>query len=632
MAMGDLDKVLSFDQKSTVPDLDWLSLQPGDVKNIPVPMNVEVLPQLQQAWASTDTRGPQRISTYEVAQTVKKSSVGDAVIDVVRSAKRAMMLGHTGRSLADKLAGLYSRDVICASKDALTKLAAEQGLLGNVYIDMEAFDSCDEAVKMLGKNKIRTAKYVVGSPKKRACNEHKTGFCRDLRKKVVAEVLFDDSLFSHYSDHLKIAGVMSADETISSKDQLRECFFRIHASKDPQQVKAEEESGITITAELEQAFSNQLDKDTEKVSSSQQVDRFQGAQPILAHIQNEMLKGIMGDELKNSISKKFAKDQIAAYEPEIRRVASLQGLLGNVYVDVSYYKSASEAISAIKSAITSPQYVIQTISKGQFDDTLNKVARATGCKELPRDGKIDLKIASSYLDDLSFCNRISSDVSKVLRKKLEAGDNALSIIRDAYLATQGYRPEKREAGVSAFYNTAYTTGKQSADRSNLKTAAYKALESGISIDKVEDKLTSFVPTVEAVGLVRNVLSSMRVVNAASLVKCTTEKYQLNKDVRIVKASKCTSCVRQYCSTCTALNAKFAGKEVVDKAFLDLDPKTAKVLYGENPDVARVDMSSERDTPDSFGSGMNIALDNIREKKALDIDLGGVNDGMDLSTL
>jgi hypothetical protein len=334
----------------------------------------------------------------------------------------------------------------------------------------------------------------------------------------------------------------------------------------------------------------------------------------------------MGSSLKEAIQKKYAGDVIRKYAQEIKKVASLQGLLGNVYVDVSYYNSAEEAVQSIKRASTSPAYIIQSVKRNQFDDRETIVAKATGCQILPRDGKIDSKIASSYIDDLQFNNRLSSDTALDLKGTIVAGDNVLATLREAFMATQSYNPSVREGGVQAHF---HQETKKYAAKDNIKEAAYKAVTAGISLEKIESKLSAVIPTVEAAGMVRDVLANTEEVDANVLTNCTVEKYQFSTNATLKEASKCGTCIHKNCGSCLAQNIKFAGAE--EDGIIKLDAATEKVMLNENPDVAREDMSMELDMLDSkYGSGSNIMLDAMRGKEAgyQDIDTTLSGEGID----
>lgn len=625
MDMQDLDRTLESGEVK-IPDLDWNSLLPKDKVNIPTENPVEIIPQLQEAW-SHERKSMELIpNQIEVAKEASSDFGPEAVQDVVNTAKKEMMKGAVGRELAGKLSSMYPEALIKKAKEELVKVAMEQGLLGNVYVDLSAFDSCSDALKCLGMNKVRMAKYAVGKPRRHVCSSHNTGYCRDLKKRVVAEITYDTPLFSEYTDHLRIAGVIGVEDKIDSKDSLRIAFIRRNEKKASVEEKKTDVKPIN-PEEIRTAFVKELEKSVESRQAYERRDRFNSARPILAFMQNEMLKGRIGGEIKEALVKKFASNEIKEYAPEIRKIAKLQGLMGNVYVDVSYYKTAEEAISSIKSAKTSPTYIVQTVKNGEFDDTLVKVAKGTGCAELPKDGKIEPKIAQSYIDDLHFNNRISSDTVINLRKKIDAGENILKVIQDAFLSTESHKRPERVTGVQA--NFLPGVAKKSTDRDNLRSAAHKALGAGVPLEQIENKLASFVPTSEAVGMVRSVLASMKEVNPDALTRCTVERYQLSHDATLKKTVKCAGCVLNGSGACLKLGARFAGEKDPDEISLSLDPKTAKVQYAENPDDSRVDMQQAYDMTDNFGSGMNIALDDLRDKKAMDINVDFSSDGVDM---
>jgi len=623
--MDQIGKIMDQD-KVSIPDLSWLDLEAGDYDNIPTPNNVEILPQLRDAWTHTNVRSTELVPNV-VALSPKQASdeiSQEIVSEVVRQAKREMMAGMTGKVLASKLSALYMPEVIKAAKDELIKLSSEQGLLGNVYLDMTAFDSCSDAANYLGKNKVRTARYVVGNPIKHACCSHSSGQCRDMNKKVVASMDYSKELLSEFTQHFKIAGMIPSDGFIDSKEALKNVFM----TKQAKTVEAYSEP-MDVPVDLDKSSAD-LEEALEKSSSVQvklaQQQRFYAARPILAYMQDQMLKGKIGNALKESLQIKFASSDIAAFSPEIKKVAGLQGLLGNVYVDISYYKTPDDAIKAIKNASTTPLYLIQSVKENEFDSSLMKVARATGCSEFPKDGKIDKSAALSYITDLQYSDRISSESANIFKTRVDSGTNVLAVIRDTFLSTQSYKRKTREGGVQATFEQGVS--KKATDREALKGSAVRALEAGISINMIEDKLSLMIPTGEAIGMTRNALASLDTVDANSLTKCASEKYQLKREATITRAIKCATCIYTTTTACTRLGIRFAGSTDVDKAYLAVDPKTEKVLFDENPDLSRKDMNQEYDMDDSFGSGMNVSMDKLRKEAGVEIGLDFSTDGMD----
>ena len=633
-----------------VPDLDWLALAANDVKNIPVPLNIEIIPQLQENWkrtgeASTNLIGG-TIRSEEISASDKISA--ETIRDVVYSAKRDMMKGITGKALAQRLASTYPKNLIRAASEELKKLAGEQGLLGNVYIDITPYDSCADAAKLLGSGKIKMAKYVVGNPLRHMCSSHTTGYCKELRKSVVASMDYSDELLKAYTNHLRIAGIIGPEDVIDSKEMLRSALMKSVENKDSSKVVEPAEQKMKFTKKeadaMENDFKDLLIKEAIQAENNPELVRFMEVRPVLAFIQNEMMKGKIGNDLKEAIGTKFIPAIIEKYAAEIKKAVSLQGLLGNLYADVSYYRDADEATKAIKTAAVSPSYLIQSYQVGQFDDTLNKVAINTGCEILPRDGKINNKIANSYIDDLQFSQRISSDLASVSRRRIEAGDNILGVLRDVFVNSMSYTPRVREGGVKAHFNQNTTV--KYAHRDKLKEAAYKAVEAGFPIEKIEDKLTQHISTAEAVGIVRNVIASVKVIDANVLSKCVIEKYQFSSDVTLKKASKCGDCVMCSDAGCTKHGLIFANdksedtkskktdkkdskkEEKGDKPKSDVDVKTEKVLLNENPDIVQMTIRKEFDMPDYVGSNVNVALEKMRGQDKIGFDIGFSTEGMD----
>lgn len=655
MAMQDLDRVLGNGYEAKVPDLDWASLEVQDVDNIPTENPIEAVPQLVEQWSNRPEVGT-RLSGQVAAPVSKKSFDVAAEVDgVVERARREMMMGVKGQELGKKLASLYPPSLIKAAAPRLKEAAEEQGLLGNVYVDLSCFDSCREAAEKLGPNRVRLAQYVVGEPRKKVCSSHREGYCKELGKRVVSEVPYGDGLFAEYTKHLRVAGKLAADESVTDKETLREALLRTPSKAAEPEKKADEPIDVKATAE---ALGDQLLRSAEAAEKRAADMKFASARPMLAFAQNEMLKGRMGKDLTEAIGAKFAATDVEANRAELERIAALQGLLGNVYVDVAYYKTANEAIDAIKSAATHPAYLVDSRTDPyQGNIKLLRVARATGCKPLPKDGSIDGDMAHSYIRSLRFSNRLSSSDAEAFDARIDAGDGALKVLREAFTASTGYRPARREGGVQGSWHTGDIKGHE--DRTGVREAAQKALESGLSIEKVQSKIASIVPAGEAAGIVHSLLYKMPEVDANCLDRCAVETYPIMKGARLKKASKCGECVNNVTTGCMKQGVKFAGEVDLDKAFFDMsklaaddeEPKKDKgdekpksdpskdiephmkgVLPKENPDVEREDMKQPYDMSDEHGSGGNKTLDAMREAdKAAPKEKGGKKGGKQVKT-
>jgi hypothetical protein len=613
-----------------IPNLDWMVLTQD---NIPSDFPVESIPELEKAWNHTDVPNTRLISNSQVKEGVKvKTASEDDVNTVVKQAKKEMMLGLTGKELAGKLSSLFMPEHIEAAKDQLVTLAEEQGLLGNVYIDLTPFDSCHEAALFLGREKIKTAKLVVGNPSRTVCSSHSRGFCKELNKRVVNAIDYNDDLLETYTKHLRVAGTLNASEDIKSKDSLREAFLRKPVKNSV--IKKRAASPVDID-KINKDFKNYLNRKAMNEQKDSAIKRFYNARPILSFIQDQMLKGKVSFDLKESIRRKFSSNVIAEYTDEIKKVASLQGILGNLYVDVSYYKDPQEAIRAIRTANTNPLYLIQSFKKNKFDDTLEKVASATGCSILPRDGKLDKKIVFSYIKDLQTNNKIASNVSEELLDRVIKGDCNLDIIKEAFDASLSHKKAVRMGGLLGRY--APVQKRKTANRKHIEEGIVEALQAGIPVKRIEDRISSMISATEAIGMIQKVLSKQANISADCLVNCTSEKYPLGKTANINATKKCANCIYKGANSCISQSRDFEGSIDLDKAFFDIKEAEAKVeledvvknvQLDDNPDVIREDITQEYDMSDPFGSGMNISLDEMHNKKADEVDVSLNSEGID----
>lgn len=655
----DLDKVLASGYEAKVPDLDWASMDVKDHDNIPTENKVEVVPQLVEAWSNRPETGTRLVGLTEApAKKSASDTTEKAVASVVACAKREMMKGLRGKELAEKLASMFPPTTIKAAREPLKVVATEQGLLGNVYIDLSAYDSCREAAQVLGPNRARLAEYVVGTPRRSVCSSHHEGYCKELRKTAVTEVPYGDELYGRYTNHLRVAGILGASESVTDKDTLRGALLKGPSEKS-------HTTSIEVPKQAARSKGTEtLEQVIDKAASEREAaeTKYASARPVMAFMQDQMLRGVVGDELKKIVGSKFSSDVMKSCQTEMHRLASLQGLVGNVYVDVGYYRNASEAAQAISGAKTKPSYIVNTSPSAEWDGRIAEVAKVTGCAALPVDGQIDRKVAQTYLDDLRFSGRLSAKSATNFSNLIEAGRKPLAVLREAFLCDEHEDKSQRSGGQIGTWFSG--SAKKAEDRSALAEAAEKALTSGVPTDKVQTKLASMVPTSEAVGMVHGILSRMPEVDASCLVKCATERYPLSKAARIKKASKCGTCINCAGTACLKQGVKFAGAVDYDKAFFDMtvltaadkgkkddkksekgdkavkydpkddtSPEVQKVLLKDNPDVERSDMKQPYDVSDEFGSGGNKTLQSMRETDEKSVgepkdDKGGKSDKKD----
>ena len=147
-----------------------------------------------------------------------------------------------------------------------------------------------------------------------------------------------------------------------------------------------------------------------------------------------------------------------------------------------------------------------------------------------------------------------------------------------------------------------------------------------------------IPTAEAVSIVRNVIASVKEIDANVLTKCAIERYQFSPDVSLKKAKKCDDCIMCSTAGCTKHGLVFAKdkskkedkKEDTkqDKSKANIDMKTEKVLFEENPDLTQMNIRKEFDMPDYLGSNINVSLEKMRGQDKLSMDISFSTEGLD----
>ena len=560
-SLGDINGILA-DQ---IPDLGWLEIT---VQENPVPVQNNphnIIPQLEEAWGWDNYRNP---TTNLVPNTILgtpgvKVVSPDDIEAVSKVTKKAMMNGLKGLALSAHLKENVPGHLLEAAKEELSKLASEQGLLGHVYLDLSPFDTCREAALFLGQGRIKTASVVVGQPSKEASFVDSSGNAREIGKKVVASVEYTPELLASYETMLRNAGYLAADQKITDKETLRLAFIngpvkdiKVHAAEAVPAPAAVDTAAILSVASAE---------NEEAACKTASDMHWTTAKPVLAFIQSEMLAGRIGNDLKSSIQSKFASDVLQSHISDISRVASLQGLMGPLFVDVSYFRSSDEASRAIKSASVRPKYIIASRDDG--DNRLERVASLTGCKELPRTG-LSVREASSIVRDLELAGGLDAPTAASFHARLASGESTTAIVRDANIAarTAAAAPAVREGGVYAAATQGERTASSNTEetKGSIRTASVVALSRGFSVSTVEEKVASYMPAGEAVTLVRHALYSMDKVPARSLEKCATLRYGLNPNSKIAAAAKCAACVLAVGGVCTKQGNALLGETEKDQ--------------------------------------------------------------------
>lgn len=310
--LGELPKDLIGTDPKYLPiaNLDWLSVDIGKYDNYPSDNNsVRIQPKLADLWGHNKDTGINLIpnQTVQSLKNAESTNVDSSVDEIAREAKKAMMFGLKGKELADHIRARFSANNIVMAKEAMEKLSEEQGLLGNVYIDASAFISAQDVEQFLNKHRNRLAQDIVIN--KSQLNPTVISFLASkFHKNVVANISYDKNLFEKYKTHLVGAGYIDKDFVIDSKETLRQAFLM-----EPMREK------VTKTAKtIKRISKNEAVQEIVNRSERAAIQRklaseeilFRNIRPILKFARQQLVKGKIGNDLKEILRGKYASDDL----------------------------------------------------------------------------------------------------------------------------------------------------------------------------------------------------------------------------------------------------------------------------------------------------------------------------------
>ena len=376
--LGDLSKFVVAENKLT--DFSWLDIDPKDYNNVPfdsLPAHIAI-PKLEEAWSHEDATKnfnlvPNMNMDYNVPQP--KAAPEKDSTDILNLIKKQMMQGLHGQDLAEIVKSSISPEILKNAKDTLVKLAEEQGLLGNVYIDPSVFNRCADGSKLLEK-KCKLAKYVKKMAKCSGCMYNKNERCEVYKKMLASEIVYDSRLLNFYANHFsnKIGKMIN----LESKKALASTIIQFSKKEQPSSRVAEFKPSVNETTEKtlpekELEFQNAYADITKGLSNFEQDKTAQ-------EVSQMMLKGYSNKIIKEH----FSSRQSQSDKKIVQSIISKQGSLGKVYIEAKLlpFKNCSEARDFLKDHATTASYLID-------DSSFCKCANSTKCNNLNK-----IKIAS----------------------------------------------------------------------------------------------------------------------------------------------------------------------------------------------------------------------------------------------
>jgi hypothetical protein len=286
--------------------------------------SVRVIPKLHEMW-NHDTN--LRLVPNVSVQPLGVRNAEDPTPEIIREAKKAMMAGLKGKEISEHLRSRFTSKHIASAKEQLAKLAEEQGLLGNVYIDASAFTSYADAEQFLNQHRNRLAKYIV--TKNGTVDQNVISYLASrFHKNVVPEIVYGSDLYDHYKMHLAATGNIKPDYVIDSKESLRLAFLM---EKPAPIAPTKKEAKVIPQDVMKEGLAKIAEKHEESARISSDELLIGKIRPVLEYAQSQLAKGKTASDVKEMLRSRFVMEDIRDAAKGLSVIAC--GKLNASYVD-----------------------------------------------------------------------------------------------------------------------------------------------------------------------------------------------------------------------------------------------------------------------------------------------------------
>ena len=380
MANNSLDSFWD-DNKTSVTNFDWLDIDPSEYDNVPfhdLPSYMAI-PKLEEAWCHTkDTQNFNLVPNMDMNLNVQgpqdsKKDNSSEIKSLVDYVKKQMMSGKTGKDLVELVSKKATPAIIKEAYPELQKLAKEQGLLGNVYVDPTVFERCTVGAEYTGRM-AKTAKFVLSMNRCSNCMHNRCQRCEVYKKKIASEVIYDQDTLNFYSKHF--SNISGRNVTISSRNELQnkfnykpEVIERVAANKpnlDEQEEKTLDQKKKEYNKNVEELKKSLSDLTEVKVGNE---------------ISALLIKGYDSKVIASHIKNKYSAKEYTSVKNVISYILAKQGSLGRIFVEADFLpvddshdeKNITELYEAVKNIVsdglkTGGKFLLKSFFSGTFRD------------------------------------------------------------------------------------------------------------------------------------------------------------------------------------------------------------------------------------------------------------------------
>ena len=532
--------------------------------------------------------------------------------DSIKHAKRMMTAGKSFEEIRQCLAASFSADQL-SNDPEIASLAGEIGLLGRVYIDRSAYDTCDKMRDHLRESRNKIPELLLKNADCDACQKQMNGLniCPKAGLRLASTIEYSPDFCTRVQNRFAAYGLIAPGQPIKTRDDIKAVMFgrKPAISRDyftPPKIK---KPNIPIDDALRKIADEAAKKRERQSAGIQRAEIMRTSMPVLRQVYAYMAKGLDGDVLNAQMKQSFTKDVLSSCNHYISEMINDPRVAaGLIYYPGFFNNCASAKEFAVTNKIAAP-YAIAIDKCADCVQNLTGCCNKLGMKILKCGEKIPQEDIALRIDNLNAKRKISSsDASKFKKMEKEA---YLSGLRAAIGQCRSH-----PATTSSIPSTKPAPILSAAKHVNHQAAydwALKQLQSRSSVSEIKNQLSKTGSASEAEMVAAEALYSLPSIGAGVLDQCTQTSYALRQGAVLERSGKCHGCPYERDAGCAKQRVPF-----VDTWATDL--------------LSGVEASESREIKEFFGNTeMPVEVDAPRKAKPqLDIQDFGQDEGMILS--
>ena len=352
--MSDLGNLSDFFKEGSLSNLDWLDVDEKAYRELDTlpKQNLDTVPDLEAQWSHEDRNPsayfvPNRdLAGYPVDPRVPEapSTMGDLsqAHGLLRTARLALMQSSDLRRWQETLRSRYAKDNLVQAKTALAGVLAERGLLGRYYIDAEDFPGCGQSQARKASQFVKQfageAKFVKTKTACEGCSHNVAvggaHHCGVFHKQLVVDVPYTDQLAAKVEAEQQAHG-RQASVGGDPKTRIKNAFLGSPVHKLSGTFSGQDNSGALIPA-------SRLLRKVASVEAAQEEVASHRAQPILALLRRELLKGRSASEISRGLRRSFDLRDLEATKQYWGPLFKEAGLYGTIYTTQDSFADCRE--------------------------------------------------------------------------------------------------------------------------------------------------------------------------------------------------------------------------------------------------------------------------------------------------